>query len=328
MFLVLASGLLVVLLAAVFPRVLPGEPIASKLTPADAIVIDGVMLGPTDVSGIAFAGSFVLLVSDESARVEVLRRDGDGITAVGHIVLDPEGDELDLEAISADGDRVYVVGSHARVRPKLKKADTYDDVRKKMTKIARGRDRDVLFRFRLTADGTATDIEQSSLRPAIERSKLLAPFADLPGKENGVDVEGLVARDGRLFVGFRGPVLRDNYVPVLSIKFGKSKGDVLFLNLGGRGVLSMSGVSDGFLILAGPVGDGPGSFQLYHWNGHDCLPGADPQGVCDLRGEFATDPEHKPEGIALLREDAEGYEFVLVSDGARNGNPTGYRLAK
>ena len=42
-------------------------------------------------------------------------------------------------------------------------------------------------------------------------------------QENGVDIEGLAWRDGELIAGFRGPVLRANYVPVMRFTFDKPK---------------------------------------------------------------------------------------------------------
>ena len=54
---------------------------------------------------------------------------------------------------------------------------------------------------------------------------MLAPFAALPGKENGINVEGLAARGGKLFVGFRG--LKDFFPAYLAdnlARYTKSDG--------------------------------------------------------------------------------------------------------
>ena len=87
-------------------------------------------------------------------------------------------------------------------------------------------------------------------------------------KENGVHIEGIAVKGGVLYLGFRDPVFRDTYVPVMTRKFDDPADthDLLFVRLGGRGLRSLACVSDGFLNIAGPVGDGPGSYQLYHWD--------------------------------------------------------------
>ena len=300
---------------------------AARLTRLDPVTIGPGLTDPDNVSGIGFVGDFMLLVCDETAQVDVLKR-----TAAGYAVLPPiklgKRGEYDLESVATTGTTVYAVGAHSRVRSRIKPDDTYADAQAKMTKIKdNDGKRDVLVRFTLAADGTAVGLERTSLRAAIEASEVLEPFAGLPGKENGVDVEGLAVRGDVLFAGFRGPVLRDNYVPVMRIKFGKDRGEVLFVTLGGRGVRDLVAVGDGLLILAGPVGDGPGGYQIYHWNGHDCLPKANPAGacvwLCDIVPAVAG---AKPEGLAVRAEDEDGWEFVLVCDTAANGGATAYRL--
>jgi hypothetical protein len=76
--------------------------------------------------------------------------------------------------------------------------------------------------------------------------------------------------------------------------------------LGGRGIRDLTAVSDGFLLLAGPVGDGSDFYQLYHWNGRDVLPGSnvkdDEQGKLQLLGEITPPSEGKVEGVAVPEE--------------------------
>ncbi len=98
--------------------------------------------------------------------------------------------------------------------------------------------------------------------------------------------EGVAVRDQVLFVGFRGPVLRGNYVPVLQLRFDKpNKNELLLVKLDGLGIRDLTAIDSGLLILAGPVGDGPGGYAIYHWNGRDCLIGQDgPGGKCERVG--------------------------------------------
>ena len=159
------------------------------------------------------------------------------------------------------------------------------------------------------------------------------PFSRVPSKENGIDIEGLAFHQGLLYAGFRGPVLRDNYVPVLTFQFATPvvQANLLFVNLGGRGIRDLTAVQGGFLVLAGPVGDGPGSYQVYFWNGQDCLPGrreAGEVGQIRLLGEVQVEPEAKAEGITVVAESASVYEVIIVYDGSKNGGATRFRMPK
>ncbi len=66
----------------------------------------------------------------------------------------------------------------------------------------------------------------------------------------------------------------DEGKPILEIKLK----DTYYLTLGGRGIRGMSEMAkkeDGYLVLAGPVGDEPTPYMLYHWNGEDTVPEID-----------------------------------------------------
>lgn len=292
-----------------------------KLEALGAITVSGEVGGPNDVSGVGFVGDFMLFASNETAHVEVLKKDGTGYKVIAPVALGkrkPGAKEhhFDLEALAVEGDTVYAIGSHSRVRVKP-------------GEVALAPHRDQLFRFTLAADGSATDIKSISLRPAIEANATLKPFAALPGKEGGVNVEGLAVRDGKLFVGFRSPVLKGDAVPVMVTTFDKPDANELrFIFLGGRGVRDLTAVQGGFLVLAGPANDAVSGFQLYFWDGHDCAPGANPAGKCELLCKVPHENKEHPEGLAVTKEDANGYELVIVCDGPKNGNPTRYRLKK
>ena len=91
----------------------------TKLETLGPVRIAGDVGGEHDVSGAAFVGEFLLLVSNETGHVEVLKKHGDGYKVTAPVVLEkrkPGAKEhhLDLEAIAADGDTVYALGSHSR----------------------------------------------------------------------------------------------------------------------------------------------------------------------------------------------------------------------
>lgn len=144
-------------------------------------------------------------------------------------------------------------------------------------------------------------------------------FNEIPGKENGVNIEGLAVKDGHLCIGFRGPVFRGNYVPVMKLEFADPpKNELLYVRLDGYGIRAMTSVSDGFLIIAGPVGDRSASYQLYHWSGQDLVPGRNRPseiGMIQLLGEIDPPEEGKAEGVAVLQEDSGNYDLLVVYDG-------------
>jgi hypothetical protein len=118
---------------------------------------------------------------------------------------------------------------------------------------------------------------------------------------------------------------------VLKCQFAQpiTTAELVFVNLGGRGFRDITHVNHGFLILAGPIGDGSESYQVYFWDGEDCLP--DSSGIVgkvELLGEVPPTVGMKAEGLALLKESASEYEVMLVYDTARNGGPTRFRLPK
>jgi hypothetical protein len=150
----------------------------------------------------------------------------------------------------------------------------------------------------------------------IDRDPILEPYAEIPSKENGIDIEGIAVRDGMVTVGFRGPVLRGNFVPTLSFPFERPEEYSLkFVQLDGRGIRDLAAVEHGLLILAGPIGDGDATYELYWWNGEDCLDNGSQGGRLQALGEFPTDGSSKPEGLAVRSEDAQHWQVLVVSDG-------------
>ena len=147
-------------------------------------------------------------------------------------------------------------------------------------------------------------------------------------RENGIDIEGLTIADGRLYLGFRGPVLRSNLVPVWSLEFDRPKKyRQLFVDLGGQGIRDMVSVDKGFLLLSGPVNDMQGAFYLWWWDGCDQLSGIDRtiQPV-KLLGEIDAPVGAKAEGITLLSQTASQVDLLLVYDSITNGGCTHYRV--
>jgi hypothetical protein len=299
----------------------------------------------SSTSAVVEIGQLLLMASDEVPHLLVGRRANAEGTAFdfkerirldAHPGGDPTDEEVDLEAIAVAGDLVYAIGSHSATR---KTADgrnrtQAENRQRQLDPIDPRPRRNGLFPFRVdTATGTVTPLPRLDvIRPILDSDPILRPFARLPGKENGVDLEGLAFHDGKLYAGFRGPVLRHGLVPVL--RFAPAAGgehDILFVSLGGRGIRDLARVSDGFLVLAGPVGDSDQSHEVFWWNGLDCVAGKDvpPCGLTRVATLPAATGGGRSEGLFVSSETATTYDVLVVHDGAAEGHEAvRYRLQK
>jgi Protein of unknown function (DUF3616) len=107
--------------------------------------------------------------------------------------------------------------------------------------------------------------------------------------------------------------------------------ELVYVQLDGLGFRDIIRVEHGFLILAGPVGDGPGLYQVYFWDGEDCLPGdrtVGKIGRIEYLGVIPMDGDGKAEGLTLLKQSSSVYEVAIVFDGLKNGSPTLFGIAK
>lgn len=303
---------------------------AQVLSPLETISIDGDLAQSQELSGITLIGNKMIVCPDEEASFNILKRNGPNAFTVEHRIqlLTDDSAELDLEGAASDGEFVYLIGSHGLARKAVKATRTYEDNLKALTKINDHDEADSLFRLKFDADGNLSSKEHISLRSVLESDQLLKPFNKIPSKENGVDIEGIAVNNGRMYVGFRGPVFRENYVPVMTFKFSQPEDyKLLFVNMDGRGIRDLTAVSDGFLIIGGPIGDGLETCELYHWNGKDCIPGSgSPGGVLKRIGTLPSTPDLKPEGICVLSEANSTWDVLLVRDGEENVSK--YRINK
>ena len=259
--------------------------------------------------------------------------------------------EMDIEAIAADENTIFIIGSHAVARQRVnRKANSKKQNRAIMSAHGlrditgfpdsgwnKATPRERLIRLELNQEGNATAAQEVSLAPMLDGIATLKPFRRLPSKENGVDIEGLAFRNGRLHIGFRGPVLNGGYAIVVSFDFDAvanqthtdADTDLRYLNLDGLGIRSMAAVSDGFLIIAGPVGDAPGPYRFYHWDGKDATPGAGVSaGKVVSLGNIANSDGAKPEGFFISRETADAYDLGLVEDSADPPTLRYFRVTK
>ena len=159
------------------------------------------------------------------------------------------------------------------------------------------------------------------------RTSLIRP---IDSKENGIDIEGIAVRDGVPYVGFRGPVLRGNDVPVLVVKQFDIASDheLRFVNLGGLGIRDLVAVHGGFLVLAGAVGDAQLPYELWFWTGDDALEGTDrAANVVTRIGNIPTEGG-KAEGITVTNETDDTYDLIVVYDSLADGGAARFSVTK
>ena len=322
--------------------------LGKELKPLGPVKFSGDIKGSKDISAISKIGSFLVIGSDEAVGqdenenlIQMLKKVSEVQYEVHRNILlfkgnKKDGKEMDIEGIAAEGDKLYIVGSHSSRRKRIKKNKKYKTNRETFWKknMDDAKNRDWLCRLTIDSQGKDLANRKISLRNIIKNDRVLKAFSEIPSKENGIDIEGIAAKGGWLFIGFRGPVFRENYVPVMKLKFDDPQGtyELLYVNLGGRGIRDITHVSDGFLIVAGPVGDGPDSYQLYHWDGKDTITGKDLTtkniGKLSLLGEIWRPKGSKAEGIVVLEEKGASYDLIVVYDGVKKEVAQLFRVPK
>lgn len=275
--------------------------------------------GLCDASAAVAIGQGCFAVADDELDVLRIYRRGTA-EQVGSVDLgaylgnrgaEGERDEADIEGSATLGSRIYWISSHAR--------------KGKNGALAPHR-----WRFFATDIIAATPTPTLLPAPTPPCESLLADlladprFAELreasgrnPEAEGGLNIEGLSAtRGGGLLIGFRNPlplgmalaVPLNNPAAVIEGAARPEFGDLIRLDLGGRGFRSVELIGDRYLIVAGPSGDADDStatprFALFRWTG---LGGPAPQLVQGLdAGGF------RPEALFL---DAVSGDIVLLSD--------------
>ena len=253
-------------------------------------------------------------------------------------------DEIDIEGMDYAGGYLYLTGSHSlkrrRARGKQSDAVRLETVVREPNRYLVARVPVVngeLLKSYAPAEGADAPLRAgalpltdsgNTLTDALRDDPHLGPFLSfpLPGKDNGFDIEGLAVVGERIFLGFRGPVLRGVAV-VLEIML-EERGDALelkplgkgrkktlykkhFLNLRGLGVRDLIFCGGDLLVLAGPTMSLEGEMALFRWRkpleaeGDAALSeGAGLELVFDL--PFTVGSDHA-EGLALtssLGEDA------------------------
>ncbi|WP_051145043.1 DUF3616 domain-containing protein [Thiomicrorhabdus sp. Kp2] len=289
-----------------------------------------------NISGIALPYGFMALATDEGNQLQILKP-----AVKNHwqnhstITLSNTPDELDIEALAWQEPYLYALGSHSAKRKKIKSNKTQKENVKRLTQTSPEPARQQLFRIELKSNAQPKSIQILSLQKFIENDPILKAFSGIPSKENGIDLEGLaIDQKARLLIGFRGPVLRGNIVPIMRIKLAKNafkvkESKTIFIETSGTGVRGIAEIpnSNQFLVLTGAMGDQPLPYQVALWDGDNAIPGADANPSIKLLCDLPVS-KGKAEGVQFIKQTKEKIEFLVVFDGLENGQPTAFECSK
>ena len=269
----------------------------------------------------------------------------------GSLVPDPQAfsfkglqGELDAEGAATDGQYVYITGSHS-----AKRADCASNPDSRLVlrlQLDPNSGRAVPASLKTSGRLWSLMQAQPELAAYVGERKCLGtePPPKAPGLsgQQGINIEGLAVRDGRLMFGFRGPVIHGAAAFTLAVDAkalfdgGDARPQVTRLALGvHRGIRDMVAVSDGVLVLAGPDDDGDSEavgWAIFHWDGKASPGLVQPRLLArlDLSGVKlrSCDAEIKPEALTVLQESSGSYQLLMLSDGLCDGGPMVLTLQK
>lgn len=210
-----------------------------------------------------------------------------------------EEEEIDIEGLAYSDYYLWLVGSHSYKRKKPKPGKSDEENIKRLTKVKSEANRYIIGRIplvdgelitqcphpekpkqNLTAGKLQITSQGNQLIEALVKDAHLGFFvkAEIPGKDNGFDIEGIEICQNRIFLGLRGPVLRgwaiileielqeSNCWGLFDLKYlGKSgeKYKKHFIYLNGLGIRDLCWDHQDLLILAGPTMDLDGPVTVY-----------------------------------------------------------------
>ena len=262
-----------------------------------------------NLSGAAFSGAYLWVAGDEACGIDRLRRldpsgtellrFGESLSFPLSELLDLPGaadDEADLEGMAVADGYLWVVGSHGLKRKNVKDDRDNAENAKRLAKVTLDSNRRLLACLPIETgdDGSPCLVREAKdgrrarrlegcaetnlLTRALAGDPHIGPYLGIPGKDNGLDIEGLVVNGKRLLLGLRGPVLR-GWSALLEISL-EADGDELrlvpldddgtlirkhFLQLEGLGIRDLHFSGDDLYILAGPTMVLDGDIRVYQW---------------------------------------------------------------
>ncbi|MFC7531198.1 DUF3616 domain-containing protein [Actinoplanes sp. GCM10030250] len=307
----------------------------------------------TNLSAIRIDGRALWIAGDETATIERLMATDTGDPArptefgaearfrLGDFVdlpgLDAD-EEADVEGLARSEQFLWAVGSHSLRRKQIKDRHEGPKALRRLARVEGQANRQILVRLPITdVDGVPTPVREvvadgvrhraavltgrDDLRRLLRDDEHLGPFLPIPGKDNGLDIEGIAVYQDRVYLGLRGPVLR-GWAFVLELRpyvTDDEPGRLRLrpfpdgrtyrkhvLDLNGLGIRDLCPHGDDLLVLAGPTMDLDGPVRIYRW--HDACRTEQPSIVRDkmisreMELTYGEGDDHA-EGLTLLGED-------------------------
>jgi hypothetical protein len=297
----------------------------------------------TNLSAVRADGPVLWVAGDETATIERLvavhgRFTDETSFRLADLVPLPGVDadeEADIEGLARSGPFLWAVGSHSLRRKQIKAHHEGPKPLKRLARVEGQANRQVLVRLPIVdvgglptpvrcADGAGGPLHaavlsgEENVRALLADDPHLAPFLAIPGKDNGLDIEGIAVHGDRVYLGLRGPVLR-GWAFVLELRPYTEPAEPARLRLrafedgrpyrkhvlalDGLGIRDMCPDGDDLLVLAGPSMDLDGPVRLYRW--HHAAHAAAPQVVRgdtvrrELELPYGEGDDHA-EGITLF----------------------------
>lgn len=283
-----------------------------------------------DVSGIACATAHgfprACLVIDDNMREAQFVTVKDGEIVAGDVIplidnsFEGKPLELDGEGVAYADGFFYVIGSHGHPRDSNHMLDPDKDAARIAAQIAASSQ---IVRFRSDGARATGPVERTAkLRALIAQEPDLRRYRDQRLENNGLTIEGIAVRRGRILVGFRGPALKGGRTAVLSVAvdsvFGKAAPDphLYRLPLGeGIGVRDLAAFGDGVFVLSGPIAGGPGPYGIHWWDG-ESDDARFLKNLADVVGD-----KRRAEALLPLNEDASSLRLLVLFDGEKEAAP-------
>ncbi len=263
-----------------------------------------------------------LMCSDELKGVQTASLDYTARTINGgdliRLLPDDAPTEADLEGVAwMPGENAYyLIGSHGVSKKKAEAQPT----------------RSHIFKVPATPDGcpTAASPTTGSLNPWIAKNATLAPYIGRSLQENGINIEGLAAKDGSLWIGLRSPNLSGQAFIIqvtqpATVFTAAPEAKLHTLSLGAPlGIRELAALRTGFLLLLGnatPDDATPTRISyLAHW---------DPSASQPLHLIGTVPPSSgKPEALHILTETDSEITLLILSDGVSAGDPITLKITK
>jgi hypothetical protein len=221
----------------------------------------------------------------------------ESVAIANFIELFDQDSEIDIEGLDYNEPYLWFTGSHSTKRKKTKGKNLEKDIRK-LSEIKTELNRYIIARIPFsekklhkscphpthpkktcTAACLKKTDEGNILTEALKTDSHLGPFLSncIPSKENGFDIEGLAVYNSTIFLGLRGPVLRE-WAIILEIEVEETEPGILtlketgedeqlykkhFVDLKGLGIRELCFHGKDLLILAGPTMSIEGAMRVY-----------------------------------------------------------------